>query len=486
MTEIAFSQIPALLRLPGAYVEFDASLAGLAQASHKRLIIGQRLAAGTIAEGVPTRITSAQQGETYFGRGSMLANMLALVMAIDPWTETWAVALDDNGAGSAATGTVTLTGPATKAGTLNLYIGGKRVQAAVAAADSATVIGDALAAAVNADTSLPVTAANVTGTVTLTARHKGECGNDIDLRMNYYAESTPDGVGVAIVAMSGGASNPDVSTAIAAIASEWFRWIAMPYTDTANLVALETELDARYGPMQQMGGRAFSAFKGTHAASLTFGSARNSAHVSVLGIQNSPTSPCDVAAIYCARASQALANDPARPLQTLELTGMLAPSITDRWSDTERNLALFDGISTYKVQADGSCRIEAAITQYQINDAGVDDVAYLYVNTPETLEVHRYNVRSEIGLRYPRHKLAMDSQPVKPGAPIARPKDIVATMRAVYEREVDAGIMEDFEGYAASLYVEIDAANPNRVNVVDQPNLVNQLRVFANLVQFRV
>jgi len=260
----------------------------------------------------------------------------------------------------------------------------------------------------------------------------------------------------------------------------------MPYTDTANLVALETELDARYGPMQQMGGRAFSAFKGTHSASLTFGAARNSAHVSVLGIQNSPNQPCDVAAIYCARASQALAIDPARPLQTLELTGMLAPSITDRWSDTERNLALFDGISTFKVQADGSCRIEAAITQYQINDAGVDDVAYLYVNTPETLEVHRYNVRSEIGLRYPRHKLANDAQPVQPGAAIARPKDIVATMRAVYEREVADGIMEDFEGYAASLYVEIDAGNPNRVNVVDQPNLVNQLRVFANLVQFRV
>jgi len=486
MTGIAFSQIPAALRLPGAYIEFDASLAGLAQASHKRLIIGQRLAAGTVAAGVPTRITSAANAETYFGRGSQLANMLALVMAIDPWTETWAVALDDNGAGAAATGTITVTGPSTKAGTLNIYIGGKRVQVAVASGDSATVIGDAIAAAINANTTLPVTAANVTGTVTLTARHKGECGNDIDVRMNYYGEQTPAGVGTTIVGMASGTSNPDIATAITAIASEWFRWIAMPYTDTANLVALETELDARYGPMQQMGGRAFSAYKGTHSAALTFGDARNSAHVSVLGVQNSPTEPCNIAAIYCARASQSLANDPARPLQTLELTGMLAPAITDRWSDTERNLALFDGISTYKVAADGTCSIEAAITQYQTNDAGADDVAYLYVNTPETLEVHRYNVRSEIALRYPRHKLAMDSQPLKPGAAIARPKDIASTMRAVYGREVDAGIMEDFEAYADSLYVEIDPANPNRVNVVDQPNVVNQMRVFANLVQFKV
>jgi len=485
MTGIAFSKIPANLRLPGAYIEFDASLAGLAQASFKRLIIGQRFAAGTVAANIPTRITSAANAEKFFGRGSQIATMLALVMAIDPWTETWAIALDDNAAGAVATGTIALSGSATKAGTLNVYIGGNKVQAGVGSTDSATVVGATLAAAINADTSLPVTAASVTGTVTLTARHKGECGNDIDIQLNYYSEETPAGLGAVITAMSGGTSNPAISTAIAAMASEWYRWIAMPYTDTANIVALETELDARYGPMQQMGGRAFAAIAGTHSAALSWGNARNSAHVSVLGTQKSPTQPCEAAAIYCARASQSLAIDPARPLQTLHLTGMLAPSVVDRWSDIERNLALFDGISTYKVGPDGTVHIEAAITQYQVNDAGVDDIAYLYVNTPETLELHRYNLRSEIGLRYPRHKLAMDSQPVTPGQAIARPKDIAATMRAVYEREIAAGLMEDFAGYAATLFVEIDANNPNRVNVVDQPNLVNQLRVFANLVQFR-
>jgi len=486
MTGIAFTQIPANLRIPGAFIEFDASLAGLAQASFKRLIIGQRLAAGTVAEGVPTRITSQTMGEAYFGRGSQLAGMCQAAMAIDPWVETWAIALDDNIAGAAATAAIALTGPATKTGTLNVYVGGKNVQLAVASGDSATVIGDALVAAITADTSLPVTAANATGTVTFTAKHKGECGNDIDIRLNYYGEQTPAGVGATITATSSGTGNPDIAVAIAAMAAEWYRWIAMPYTDTANMVALETELTTRYGAMQQMGGRAFGAYKASHAASLTFGAARNSAHVSILGIQNSPTQPCIVAAIYCARASEQLNIDPARPLQTLALTGMLAPSITDRWSDVERNLALFDGISTFSVAPDGTVRIEAAITQYQVNDAGVDDVAYLYVNTPETLEVHRYNVRAEIGLRYPRHKLAMDSQPVAPGQAIARPKDIVATMRAVYQREVKQGLMEDFEGYAASMFVEIDPANPNRVNVVDQPNLVNQLRVFANLVQFKV
>ncbi|RMG60284.1 MAG: phage tail protein [Gammaproteobacteria bacterium] len=486
MTAISFSQIPASLRLPGTYLEFDASLAGLAQASFKRLIIGQRLASGTVAANVPTRVTSVAQAEEYFGRGSMLASMLAHVMAIDPWTETWAIALDDNGAGTAATGTITGTGPVARSGTLNMYIGGRRVQVPVASGDTATVVAAAIVSAVNADTSLPVTASSTSGTVTLTARHAGECGNDIDIRLNYYGETTPDGLSLAITPMSGGTGNPDISTAIAAMGSDWYRWIAMPYTDAANLSALEAELDSRYGAMQQIGGRAFAAIAGSHATVTTWGNGRNSPHVSVLATQGSPTQPCEISAIYCAVASQALAIDPARPLQTLPLTGMLAPSIVDRWSDTERNLALFDGISTYKVGPDGACRIEAAITQYQVNQAGVDDTAYLYVNTPETLELHRYNVRSEIGLRYPRHKLAGDAQPVSAGQAIVRPKDIRATMLAVYKREIEQGLMEDFEGYKASLFVEIDPANPTRVNVVDQPNLVNQLRVFANLVQFRI
>ena len=483
---VDFAQIPAGLRIPGMYVEFDASLAGQAQQSFKRLIIGQRLAAGSIAEGAPVRITSASQAETYFGRGSQLATMLQAALKVDPWMDTRAIALDDNGAGAVATGSVAFTGTSTRAGTLNLYIGGQRVQAGVAAAMTATDLGAAIAAAINADTTLPVTATATTGTVTLTARHAGECGNDIDIRLNYYGEDTPAGVAAALTAMSGGAGNPDIATAIAAMGDEWFNWIAMPYTDAANLTALEAELDDRYSATRQMGGRAFAAISGSHATALTFGSGRNSPHIAMLGLQGSPTQPAIVAALLSAVASKALALDPARPLQTLALSGMLAPASTDRWTDTERNLALFDGISTFKVLPDGSCHLERVITMYQLNAGGIDDTAYLDINTPETLERHRYNVRGEIGLRYPRHKLAGDAQPLRPGQALARPKDIRATLLSVYEREVRDGWMEDLEGYKASLYVEIDPNDPNRVNVADQPNLVNQLRIVADLVQFKV
>src|SRR4030065_412524 len=105
---LPFNQLPASLRLPGVYIEIDNSLAAQAEMEFKVLVIGQRLAAGTVAQGVPTRVTNEAQAELFFGRGSMLAEQLKSMKAVDRFMETGAIALDDNGAGVQAAGTVTI------------------------------------------------------------------------------------------------------------------------------------------------------------------------------------------------------------------------------------------------------------------------------------------------------------------------------------------------------------------------------------------
>jgi len=69
---ISFNNIPNSIRVPGSYVEFDNSraLRGLNDWPARVLIMGQRLTAGTIAQGVPIRVIDAAQARTYFGRGS--------------------------------------------------------------------------------------------------------------------------------------------------------------------------------------------------------------------------------------------------------------------------------------------------------------------------------------------------------------------------------------------------------------------------------
>lgn len=489
MPPISFDSIPSNIRVPLVYIEFSNTRAvqGTPAIAHKLLAIGQRLSTGTVAAGVPTRITSAAQAEQAFGRGSMLSAMFNALKAANAYTETWAIALDDDAGAVAASGTLTFSGTVTKAGTLFLYIAGQRLTIAVAASEASATTATNVAAAINAATALPVTASAALGVVTLTARHKGEAGNTLDARLNYYdGESLPAGLACAIAAMSGGTVNPPVSTAIAAMGPEWYNSIVMPYTDGANLGLLETELNLRWGPTKMLDGIAYAAYRGTHADTGTFGNARNHHLISVMGTSTAPQPPYIWAAVYAGVAAASLSNDPARPLQTLELPTILPPAIAARWTLEERNLLLYDGISTFMVNAGGGVQIERALTTYQRNSFGVEDPSYLDVNTPATLSYIRYATRARITQRFPRYKLADDGTRFGAGQAIVTPKTIRAELLALFREMESAGLVENFDQYAKDLIVERDANDRNRVNVLSAPDLVNQFRIFAEQIQFIV
>src|SRR3546814_19859612 len=88
----------------------------------------------------------------------------------------------------------------------------------VTSGEAAAAVATAIVAAITAAADLPVAAVALLGVVTLTAKHKGVAGNDIDVRLNFYqGEQLPAGVAVAIVAMSGGTGNPDVAAVFTAI-----------------------------------------------------------------------------------------------------------------------------------------------------------------------------------------------------------------------------------------------------------------------------
>jgi phage tail sheath gpL-like len=126
---VSFNYIPAGngVRVPLFYAEMDNSQAGYFTQSLRSLLIGQKLAAGSAVANVPYLVTSESQAIALFGAGSMLERMLDMYRLSDPTGELWCMAVADAGGGVAATGTITVTGPATAAGTINLYIAGQRV-----------------------------------------------------------------------------------------------------------------------------------------------------------------------------------------------------------------------------------------------------------------------------------------------------------------------------------------------------------------------
>lgn len=492
MENVSFNQIPVNIRTPGAYIEVDNSKAvnGLPAQERRILLLGQRLAAGSVPEAVPTRLLNASQAFDYFGEGSMLHQMAIALKAANSNTEVWAVALNEAGAGVQASGSIAFSGVVTQAGTLNFYIAGHQVKTAVAAAEASATTATNLVAAITALKDLPVTAAVNGGDdtqVDITCKWKGETGNAIDLRVNYFqGEALPKGLAVNITAMNGGTTNPDITTALAAVADDQFQTIINPWTDAANMAALESELTDRFGPMEQSWGHGFSYVSDTHSNLSTYGEARNSAHTTVMGGKKSPTPPWLWAAALGAVVDFHAEIDPARPLQYLALPGILAPLEADRFNRAERDLLLNDGISTFKVDADGTVRIERVITTYQTNAAGAADISFLDYNTVATVDYIRYAVGNRILTRFPRYKLADDGTRFAPGQAIVTPKIIRAELVALFRELEEAGLVENVDQFKQDLIVVRSESDPNRVNCVYPPDVVNQFRVFAAAIQYRL
>jgi phage tail sheath gpL-like len=483
---IIFNEIPSGIRTPFTYVEFDSSRAvqGVPQFPMRLLVIGHATTqtAGTI--GSPVRITRDDQ-VVDFGTGSQLARMIRTVRQNNAYTETWAVPVGDVAASAAAVTTLTFTGTATETALMALWIGGRRLQVLVRKDDVPSAYAAAVADAVNADIHLPVTAARTDHVVTLTAKGKGIHGSQTDVRFAYYpGEKLPGGVNAVVARPTAGLGVPHVEDLFAVIGGEQFDYIIQPWTEAGFMAALEDELLDRAGPLKMREGICFTALAGTHAQLCTWGEGRNCQFVSAMGAYGSPTPPDEWAAAYGAVAAYQLPIDPARPIHTLPLKGVLAPVATDRFTQQEQNLLLYKGVATWMVSADGEVQIQREVTTYQKNVWGQPDPSWLDVQTPATLAFLRKDIRFLIETRFPRHKLAEDGTRVLAGQPIVTPsilKDELIARATLWE---GLGLIEGVERFKRELVVERNQGDRNRVDAVIPTDLINQFRVFAGQLQF--
>lgn len=488
---IGMNTIPGAgsLRKPGVYSEIDNSQAvsGPQAVTYRRLLIGQKLVAGIAPAGALIRITSAAQADTQFGAGSMLSGMVRAALAVDSYTELQVMPLADNAAGVAATGTLTFTGTATASGTIELMIAGRRVSVSVISGNTAAIIATAAAAAITAAIDMPVTAAATTGTVTLTSRHKGEAGNSLNARANYFAgQALPAGVTLAVTAFTGGAGNPSLATALAAIGDEWFHAWGVAYSDASTLAELKIELDSRFAWGREIEAHAFTAARGTQGTLSALGRTHNNEHLVIAMANDEPMPAYEKAAETMAIASYYAAIDPARPIQNLPYVWCLPPAAVNRLTNQERNLLLFDGIATTKVSSDGVMLAERLITTYKTNAAGASDISYLDSETLFTLMYIRHDWRDYIQRKYPRHKLADDGTRYGIGQAVVTPVVMKAEAIAKFREWEDLGLVENIDDFKANLIAERNASDPNRIDVLLPPDLVNQLRIVANKIQFRL
>lgn len=481
---ITFNLIGSGILTPGAFVEFDSSNAqqGPSIKPHVALLVGQRLSTGTKVAGTIDLITSASQARQYYGPGSMLAAMCAAFLAENKINRMLAIAVDDDGAGVAATGSIALGGASIKAGTLGYLIAGRRYRVGVAEGATPAAIATALVAAIQADEDRQVNAVLNVAAADLTYRHKGAVGNQIDIRLDPDLE-LPLNLTSAITAFSGGTANPVLTSVITAMGETQYDEIASPYTDTTSLDLFKTELVDRWGPMRQNDGHHYTAKRDTLSNLATFAAGRNNEHETVIQVLG-PSGPHEWAANLAAIAAREYQTDPARPEQTVPMRAVLSPSQAELNTQGEANTLLTDGISTTKTIA-GTVQLERVRTTRKTNAFNAPDLSLADVNPKVTLSYLRYDFRARFTTKFARHKLADDGTRFGPGQKVLTPKIAKGEIIAIFSQwEEDLGLVEGVEQFKRDLLVERNASDPNRLDIKLPPDLINQLRVTAAQIAF--
>ncbi|MCA8026479.1 phage tail sheath subtilisin-like domain-containing protein [Burkholderia cepacia] len=489
---VPFKQIPQNIRTPLFFAEIDNSRANTAVTNQRALLIGP-MTTGAATANIPLLSAGTGDANTQFGANSVLALMTAAYRRNDQFGEVWCLPLADAAGAVAATGSIAFTAAPTANGTISLYIADQLVSVPVTQGMTTAQIATAVAAAINLIPSMPATAAASTSTVTLTADNKGLVGNDIDIRFNKQGaaggEILPTGLTATITAMASGATNPSLTTALGNLLDMPFDFIACAFTDTTSMDAIKAFLNdstGRWSWQQQVFGHAFYAYRGTWGSLTTFGTARNNQHETVMGFNDSPTPSWQWAASVAAVTAVSVRADPGIPMQTVALTGVSAPPLQSRFNLSQRNTLLYDGISTFTVADDGTVAIENLITTYQTNAFGQPDNSYLEIETMFLLAYVLRRLRTLVTSKYARVKLAADGTRFAPGSAIVTPKIIKADQIAEYRQMEYEGYVQGSDIFAQALIVEQNASNPNRVDVLWPGTLINQLRIFALLAQFRL
>jgi phage tail sheath gpL-like len=246
--------------------------------------------------------------------------MVRAAIKANPYLDLTVCALaDSTSAPAKRVETLTLTGPATSSGVITPYIGNVRIQMGIASGDAAIAIATALVAELAKYPDLPFTAAQGTEAntheVIFTAKNAGTVPNQID----FAAEIKSVGVTGTFAQTTAGSVDPDIDDALAAVFGEQYHIVATPFIDQASLEALRDHLDNISGPMEQRPGVGIYGYDGALGSCTTLSALVNSGRIVCAYFRGTKSPAYEIAAVM------AYEEDPARPLNTLELKGIAAP-----------------------------------------------------------------------------------------------------------------------------------------------------------------
>ena len=384
----------------------------------------------------------------------------------------------------AATGSISITGPATKAGSGTVTIGGIKADFAVTKAETAAELAAAIVASINAVIDMPVTAA-VDGEddfkVNLTAKWKGANGNRILLDAEYDAE----GITLTISAMAGGAGVPAVTSALEKINTVWETMIlnTFDYTNSDLLDELYEFGNARWGTLVKKPVLAATGCVDGYSTRTAITDARTTDYINFLVVSvGSKELPWVIAAK--AMVNDILTTADSNPAQNYKglLSGLKAGDDSVQEDYAVRNMSVSKGSST-NIKNGSVAQLNDIVTMYHPASEGKYPSKRYVVDLIKLMNVV-YNVR-----------LIMEADSVI-GAPLVSDSTVTTNSSAIQPKSVKGwfvnlanslalkALISDQDFTKKNTVVEIDSENPKRLNVTFPVKLSGNVEVASVDVLF--
>ena len=472
---ITFSEIPANLRKPGVYMEFNTATANrLLPANNQRiLLIAQKHPDAQQPVLQVFDVYSADQVGISCGFGSLAHRMAKAGIKAYPYATVQMILLDDSTWQTPAEADIELTfaeetTAAVSSGKANIKVGGDSYVIAIAQNDDAETILEKVMAAINNDNDSPVTASYESGTLTLTLETAGLVAESLPLlvscdvaNITLAVPATPD-----ISALTHPTAD-DMQAVLDVIFAAGHQILVIPYLQDDVLTAVRDHLDLVSNGVEQRGVIAVYASNDASAATAKTRmedlNPKRMVGGYLRGVSN--WSAEIAAALAFVKSSE---SDPARPLNGLPLLGIAAPDVGDWIGRTEQEDLLNHGITPLEVGAGQKVLIVRMISGYTTNDLGVPDPSLLDITTICSLDYVRKSCRERILLRFPR---------VKNSA--SRRRAIRSELLNVLKQLEELEIVQDVTNNKDLLVVEESPTDRTRSNARIPADIVRGLHVLA-------
>lgn len=452
--------IPSSNRYPGAYFEvfFGAGRQAPGTAVRRTVLVGYGLSGTGVTDVLYGPHASADDVATVHGAGRPLH--LAAIAFFKEYPDGTLHTLAYTESGTATTKTLTITNNATATGTLTLDFNALYLQVTITSGQTPGQQATAIAAAVNAKTSLPVTATAALGVVTVTTKWTGPSSQQLQFR---YLNEGITGSTYAIAAGVSGATDADPTTALDAISSEDFDYMVVQVDTTSTSLGQPyflSYVNTRARPENGLRGVMIGAFSGTYANAVTLATALNGHRAQLVWDRDGNYFTFEAAAAMGGMRARAEQIDISANLMLRTFNTWRAPyAASSKISLTEAKNALNNGITPIRYNRAGQAFAVLSITTRFQDANGAADYRTLDTNKVAVVDDIADTLAIDWPVRFPDWKLTDDAD-----GPLA---DKVANKRIVkswifnwlkdYESSGHVKNVDDNEG---SLVVNIGGTVP--------------------------